>query len=126
MSPVRKGVRHMSDSKTTNEADEAFLRICEALGIQASALAYLEVPTILRAAKARGENRVREGVTNAKHNETTDPSLIEPCGCGQDTIEGCAKHPFHHCGNYDRAAEVEQLRAELLRLTPRHDPKRQT
>jgi len=55
----------MSAPPTTAAGDvaEAFLRLCEALGIQASALAYLEAPAILRAAEARGAERERSNMT---------------------------------------------------------------
>jgi hypothetical protein len=51
----------MPENQTTPSDDvaEAFLRLCEALGLQATAAAYLEVPALLRAAEERGRAKGR-------------------------------------------------------------------
>jgi len=43
----------------SDDVVEAFLRLCEALGLQATAAAYLEVPALLRAAEERGRAKGR-------------------------------------------------------------------
>lgn len=67
-----------NSSKTTDQQDvaEAFLRLCKALSIPATALAYLEAPRILRAAEARGLQRAVQVIEGGRFLHDDAPAAV--------------------------------------------------
>lgn len=60
----------------SKDVTEAFLRLCEALGIPATALAYLEAPRILSAAEARGVQRAVQVIEGGRFLHDDAPAAV--------------------------------------------------
>ena len=74
------------DAEARDDIAEAFMRVCEALGIQASPLAYLEVPAIIRSAASRSSIPAAAALPRAAGWAVEEPK----CGCS--TYRCCRDH----------------------------------
>lgn len=90
---ARAGLNALSGryaSQVANGASDAYLRMCETLGVQASHLAYLEVDAIIRAAEARGEQRAKAAADTEVSAERI--AFVDALVTGGSALERWERH----------------------------------